>query len=303
MAENNIQMLDYNNSPFDSLEQIYRYGDEAIKGVSRFADDMLKQLRIPAAEESSKLITELNRLIKSINKNNFYGKYKALGRDFEKIFARIKQYELELKDSNDILRGLYEKNIHFYRELEQYIQLADKYIKINLSPVIEALDGKGEDPAGGLSQIKRDRFLRIKETLEQRMIELRTSKTLSLQTKLQLDLILKCNLNIEEKINSAFVITLPQLNQGILQAVKLKRQRIFTESMEALKASARKLIRKNIKNNSSRQTLMESIEESYKTIINGIDEIELLEDENKRQRRELIKKLEEYKIANADRKN
>jgi uncharacterized protein YaaN involved in tellurite resistance len=317
---------------FDSPDKIFSYGEEATKGVSRFADEILSQLSLSFAEESSKLLATLNHLMGRFDKVDFhedtsmkgffsklvqkvkksagdlYDKYTAFSKEIDKIFVDIKKYELEIKDTNGMLDRMYDENMRFYKELEKYIEYGKSYLENTISPAIGSLESKMSDPMNGVSQIELGKYNEIKETLEQRIYDLELAKAVSLQTAPQIKLIQKGNYNLIRKINSAFVITMPLFKQGIIQAITVKRQKLHMDSMKALDESTNKLLVQNAHNivenakttaqlGNTSSVRVESIEESYNTIINGIKDVQLLQAENRKQREESMRKLEEYKTA------
>jgi uncharacterized protein YaaN involved in tellurite resistance len=328
-----IQPIDTKNEViFDSPDKIFSYGEEATKGVSRFADEILSQLSLSFAEESSKLLATLNHLMGRFDKVDFhedtsmkgffsklvqkvkksagdlYDKYTAFSKEIDKIFVDIKKYELEIKDTNGMLDRMYDENMRFYKELEKYIEYGKSYLENTISPAIGSLESKMSDPMNGVSQIELGKYNEIKETLEQRIYDLELAKAVSLQTAPQIKLIQKGNYNLIRKINSAFVITMPLFKQGIIQAITVKRQKLHMDSMKALDESTNKLLVQNAHNivenakttaqlGNTSSVRVESIEESYNTIINGIKDVQLLQAENRKQREESMRKLEEYKTA------
>ena len=315
----------------DTPDKILSFGEEATKGVSRFADEILSQFNLSFAEESSKLLVTLNNLMGRFDKGDFqdesskglfakllqkakksagdlYDKYTSFNKEIDKIFVGVKKYEIEIKDTNVMMDKMYEENMRFYAELDKYVQMANQFLREKIDTAIESLEEKASDPGNGIAQIELGRFREVKDTLEQRIYDLELAKAVSLQTAPQIKLIQKGNYNLIRKINSAFVITMPLFKQGIIQAITIKRQKLHMDSMRALDESTNKLLLQNAQNivdntkasvamNQNSSVRIETIEESYNTIINGIKEVEQLQQDNRKIREESLKKMEELKNA------
>ena len=105
------------------------------------------------------------------------------------------------------------------------------------------------------------------------------------------------NMNLVRKINSAFIITLPVFKQALAQAMMLKRQRLQAEAMAALDEKTNEMLIKNAKNTAEQAKMaarmasgssikIETLETTWKTIIDGIDETMQIQEEARKQRQE-----------------
>ena len=114
------------------------------------------------------------------------------------------------------------------------------------------------------------------------------------------------NINLIRKINSAFIITLPIFKQSLAQAIMLKRQRLQAEALSELDKKTNEMILKNATNTVEQAKLtaqmasgssikVDTLEKSWKTIVNGIEETKRIQDEARRQRAEDKVKLENIK--------
>ena len=103
------------------------------------------------------------------------------------------------------------------------------------------------------------------------------------------------NMNLVRKINSAFIITLPIFKQTLAQAIMLKRQRIQAESMAALDEKTNEMLIKNARNSAEQAKLtaqlasgssvkIETLETTWRTIVNGIEETRQIEENARKQR-------------------
>ena len=142
--------------------------------------------------------------------------------------------------------------------------------------------------------------------LEQRTQDLRVAENVAMQTIPMLKTMEFSNINLIRKINSAFIITLPIFKQSLAQAIMLKRQRLQAEALSELDKKTNEMILKNATNTVEQAKLtaqmasgssikVDTLEKSWKTIVNGIEETKRIQDEARRQRAEDKVKLENIK--------
>ena len=114
------------------------------------------------------------------------------------------------------------------------------------------------------------------------------------------------NYNLVRKISSAFIITLPVFKQALAQAILLKRQKIQAESMAALDAKTNELLIKNAQNTVEQSKMtarlasgssisVDTLETTWKTIMDGIEETKQIEQDARKQRIEDKQRLEAIK--------
>ena len=142
--------------------------------------------------------------------------------------------------------------------------------------------------------------------LEQRTQDLRTAENVAMQSIPMIKTMEFSNMNLVRKINSAFIITLPVFKQALAQAIMLKRQRIQAESMAALDAKTNEMLIKNARNTAEQSKMtarlasgssikIETLETTWRTIVNGIDETKAIQENARKQRIDDQKRLENIK--------
>ena len=88
------------------------------------------------------------------------------------------------------------------------------------------------------------------------------------------------------------MVTIPVFKTGMIQAVAIKRQKVQADSMKALDERTNEMLMKNAENISkqsvdiaklsgSSSIKIETLESTFNTIMNGIEETMRIEDENK----------------------
>ena len=142
--------------------------------------------------------------------------------------------------------------------------------------------------------------------LEQRTQDLRVAENIAMQSVPMIKTMAFSNMNLVRKINSAFIITLPIFKQALAQAIMLKRQRIQAEAMSALDQKTNEMLIKNAQNTVEQSKMtaalasgssikIETLETTWRTIMNGIDETKQIQDNARRQRVEDKARLDNIK--------
>ena len=142
--------------------------------------------------------------------------------------------------------------------------------------------------------------------LEQRTQDLRTAENVAMQSIPMIKTMEFSNMNLVRKINSAFIVTLPVFKQALAQAILLKRQRIQAEAMSALDEKTNEMLIKNARNTAEQSKMtarlasgssvkIETLETTWRTIVNGIDETRQIQENARKKRVEDQARLENIK--------
>ena len=108
------------------------------------------------------------------------------------------------------------------------------------------------------------------------------------------------------KIDSAFITTLPIFKVSVINAITLRRQAIQNQTIYQAEDYTRQLFEKtvkqtidntkNVKKSASNPVIsIETLEKTYNTILTGIEEVRQIDEKNKEERLQNIRKLEELK--------
>jgi uncharacterized protein YaaN involved in tellurite resistance len=232
-------------------------------------------------------------------------KYHTMGDDVDKIYVELKKYETEIKQSNKNLSTMFEANVEYYHELVKYI-LAGEQACAELEKQIEKRQGDMAATGDNSIQFEITSLNQSLMMLEQRTQDLRTAENVAIQSIPMIKAMEFSNMNLVRKINSAFIITLPVFKQALAQAIMLKRQKIQAESMSALDAKTNELLIKNAQNTVEQTKLttalasgssirIETLETTWRTIVDGIDETRRIQEDARAKRVEDKARLENIK--------
>ena len=302
---------------------IVKFGAEAADQISAASDQVLNSMSIQQINDTGVMLKNLaaimdqfdakeledkpglfSKLKKNIEK--ILNKYDTMGKEIDKIYVQPKGYETEIEQANTKLDNMYEANIGYYQQLVKYIMAGEQGVK-ELDAFIEEYQKKvQENPDDGTIRMDLSNLTQMREMLDQRVMDLKIAENVALQTVPMLKTMEYSNLNLVRKINSAFIITMPVFKQSLAQAIMLKRQRIQAESMKALDEKTNELLIKNAQNTVEQSKMIaqmsanssikvETLQQTWQTIVNGIDEVQAIQDEAKAKRKEDAKALEDIK--------
>ncbi len=309
-----------------NMESIVTFGSHAAEEISKASDVVLNSMSMAQLDESSQMLTALAKImdqfdIEEIKENpGLFGKlfgnlrkkldqlldkYHTMGDEVDKIYVQLKQYESEIRQSNRKLDQMFEANVNYYHELVKYILAGEQGCR-ELQAYIDQKTAEMEETGDNSIQFEITELNQCLMLLEQRTMDLRTAESVAIQSIPMIKTMEFSNMNLVRKINSAFIITLPVFKQALAQAMMLKRQRIQAESMAALDAKTNELLVKNAKNTVEQSKMttamasgssikIETLETTWRTIVNGIDETRAIQENARKQRVEDTKRLEAIK--------
>lgn len=310
----------------NNLDTITTFGSEAADEISKVADVVLNSMNMSQLDESSEMLTALSRImskfdIEEIKENDgilgklfgnlkkqldkILAKYHTMGDEVDKIYVQLKQYESEIKQANRKLDQMFDANVEYYHELVKYILAGEQACK-ELEAYIEQRRNDFETTGDNSIQLELASLNNSLMMLEQRTQDLRTAESVAIQSIPMIKTMEFSNMNLVRKINSAFIITLPVFKQALAQAIMLKRQKIQAESMAELDKKTNEMLIKNARNTVEQSKMtakmasgssikIETLETTWRTIVNGIDETKAIQENARKQRVDDAARLESIK--------
>lgn len=309
-----------------NMDSIVNFGAEAADEISKASDQVLNSMNMSQLDETSELLNTLANImskfdIEEIKENpslfsklfnnmkkqldKILAKYHTMGDEVDKIYVQLRKYEDEIRQSNRKLNTMFDANVGFYHDLVKYILAGEQGCK-EIEAYIEKLQNDMAATGDNSIQFEIQSMQQALMMLEQRTQDLRTAENVAMQSIPMLKTMEFSNYNLVRKINSAFIITLPIFKQALAQAILLKRQKIQAESMAALDEKTNELLIKNAKNTVEQSKLtakmaagssiqIETLETTWKTIMDGINETQQIEQDARRKRLDDQKRLEVIK--------
>lgn len=302
---------------------IVKFGAEAADQISAASDQVLNSMSIQQINDTGVMMKHLAAimdqfdakeledkpgLFAKLKKNieKILNKYDTMGKEIDKIYVQLKGYETEIEQANTKLDNMYEANIGYYQQLCKYILAGEQGVKELDAYIADYQQKIAANPDDHTLSMDLSNLQQMREMLDQRVMDLKIAENVALQTVPMLKTMEYSNLNLVRKINSAFIITMPVFKQSLAQAIMLKRQRIQAESMKALDEKTNEMLIKNAQNtvdqskmiaqmSASSSIKVETLQQTWQTIVNGIDEVQAIQDEAKNKRKEDAKALEAIK--------
>lgn len=303
----------------NDFNQLVNFGAKAADEISKASDIVLSNTNLSQVYKTSNVIKTLNNILEKVSIEEIkkepgmlekvfgsvqnaieklLSKYNQVGRDIDKVYVELKINEEELKTSNQILKTMFDSNVEYYHELVKYIIAGEKAVE-EIKEQIKNREKAFEETKDSAIQFELGKLNQCLLVLEQRVQDLRHTEAVAILSIPQINSMAYNNVNLIRKINSAFIVTIPVFKQALAQAVILKRQHLQSQMLKALDEKTNKMIEENATNaiQLSKETTkiatessikIETLEKTWKTIVEGIDEINALQEE-------MIKKCNEDK--------
>lgn len=311
-------------------QTIVTFGAEAAAEIAKCSDTILNSVNMNQINESGTLLNTLGNIMDKFDIeeiasseekkgifSKFFGgvqkqidqllaKYHTMGEEVDKIYIQLKQYETEITESNQKLQSIFEANVGYYQLLVKYILAGEQGLK-EIEEYLEKLrQDQVQNPTDSMIQLDINSLEQAHTILEQRVQDLRIAENVSMQSIPMIQSMQFGNLNLIRKINSAFIITLPIFKQALTQAILLKRQKVQADAMQALDERTNEMLLKNARNTaeqtkltaqlaSSSSVKIETLEQTWKTIVTGIEETKRIQEEASVKRAEDAKRLDAIK--------
>lgn len=311
-----------------NTNSILMFGQKPSENISRVSDELLKSMKAVKAEEVSEMLVHLTKImdkfdIQELTEPNakpsvfskifksmqnsiekLFEKYDDMGKEVDAIYVTLKKFETDIQKSNADLKKLMDGNIEFFQQLEKYVVAGEI--------ALEEIEDYKQQYANNDSISPEERQMMIqkldmaKEMLSQRIYDLRIAENVALQTCPMINTMQMSNFNLMRKINSSFIITLPIFKQCLAQAVILKRQEVQAKSIKQLDDKTNELLLRNAELNATQSVniakmasgssiQIETLEKTYETIKNGIEETKAIQAQARAEREQNSAKLESLK--------
>lgn len=308
---------------------ILELGKETATGISSFSDRMLSTIKQSDLNKSTVLLTNLNKVMDRFDPTDFQeekknegflkrlfskgkqqlenilAKYDTMNKEVDVIFTEIQKYEIEMKRNTVQLENMYDENLDYFRQLSEFVAAIDLKVA-DLETKLVTLSADAEQ-GNQIAAMELESTKSAIELLKQRGYDLEMAQQVSFQSAPQIRLMQQGNNHLIGKINSAFVTTIPIFKQGLIHAVTIQRQRLVSDSMEELDKRTNEMLLKNADNvrktsvdlarrASSPSIKIETIEQTWQTIMSGIEEVKQVQEQTAREREEGRQRIEKLQL-------
>ena len=310
----------------NDLTTIVSFGKDSAEKISQASDVVLRSMSLSQVNDTGKLLSTLGKVMDQFNIeeirenpslfNKLFGglkkqlekileKYNTMGDEVDKIYVQLKQYEREIIQSNNKLEEMFRSKLDYYHDLCTYIVAGEQGCQ-EITDYMEQRKQEMEATGDSSIQFEIQSLEQARDALEQRTQDLRTAEVVAMQSIPMIRTMEVSNLNLVRKINSAFIITMPVFKQALAQAIMLKRQKIQADALNALDQRTNEMLLKNAKNTMEQSKMVarmssgssikvETLESTWKTIVDGIEETKKIQEDARRQRADDQARLEKIK--------
>ena len=291
----------------NNLETIVSFGAEAAEEIAKASDVVLNSMSMSQLDESSEMLESLSKIMSKFdpselqeNKglfNKLFGnmkkqlekildKYHTMGEEVDKIYVQLREYEGEIKQSNRKLEQMFDANVDYYHQLVKYILAGEQGCR-ELEAYIAQRQADFEATGDNSIQLELAGLNNALMMLEQRTQDLRVAENIAIQSIPMIKTMAYSNMNLVRKINSAFIVTLPVFKQGLAQKTNEMLIKNAKNTVEQSKMTARLASGSSVK--------IETLETTWRTIVNGIEETQNIQKEARKQRINDAARLENIK--------
>ena len=184
------------------LGTIVSFGSEVAENISKCSDSVLNSINMSQLDNSSEMLNTLAKIMEKFDideikeKPGLFGKmfgnlrkqvdkildkYHTMGQEVDKIYVQLKQYEEEIKQSNQKLEKMFETNVEYFHELEKYILAGEQGIG-EIENYYEQRRQEFESSGEASIQFELTSLEQARVMLEQRVQDLRIAENVAMQS-------------------------------------------------------------------------------------------------------------------------
>lgn len=320
---NEIDMEDSNSIIF--------FGTKIQQKLTTLSDNMLDGVRNkdvgPAANSLSDMVATLrgfgadelvespgffaNLIAKIFGKSRpvvkFLQQYEEVRQQIDLVTDKLEGHKTKLLTDIASLDRLYDANLEYFHNLEDYIVAGDEKLRQLGDDVIPALAEKAEQSEEMLDAQTLKDLRSARDDLERRVHDLRLTRQVTMQGLPSLRLVQENDKSLVRKIQSTVANTIPLWKTQLAQAVTIYRSGQAAETVKEATDLTNELLEKNAENlREANRTVREQIERGVfdvevvkranQNLIETINESLQIADEGKRKRAEALTQLQEMEV-------
>ncbi|BBB91164.1 MAG TPA: toxic anion resistance protein [Methylomusa anaerophila] len=277
-------------------QAIINYGVSAQTKIAHTADNMIQHVRNKDAGEVGDILHQLVARVKEMNsdlavKPGFWeslpiigpmvstakkimAKYEKVEVEIEKIVDRLEAAKQSLTRDIIMLDKMYEANEEYFTELDQFIIAGEIKLRALKDKTIPEAQAEAALKNDMMFAQKVNDLIQLAERFEKRLYDLKTSRTLSIQTAPQLRIIQSNDKVLLEKIQTSILNTIPIWKQQVVLAIAMVNQTKALQLQNEVDNATNEMLRKNS------ELLKNTTIETAKAAQRGIIDIDTLKTVN-----------------------
>lgn len=244
------------------------YGSQSQKNIAQFSDSILAEVRSKDAGDVGELMSDLMVKVKDLDISQigdndsflsklpffkstkrsidkYLARYDSMEHQIDKIQAQLENARMELLKDIGTFDKLYEKNVEYFNELQLYIVAGEEKVKEMQDEVIPALleEAQAKDDPMAM-QVVND-FQESVNRFDKKIHDLKTSKTVAIQTAPQIKLIQNNDKLLVDKVSDAISNTIPLWKSQVVIALGMTKQKQVLDMQKEVSDTTNELLRKN----------------------------------------------------------
>ena len=311
-------------------QMLMQYGSGAKQNIADFSANILNNIRSKdtgyIGSLMSDLVTNVETLdFKSLEKDSgilgvfqkmekkvkrFLTQFEKLEVQVDRIEGKLEEARMELLKDIGMFDAMYEKNLDYFRKLQIYITAGEEKLAELKNTTIPSLRAEAQNSGDPMSaQVVRD-FEETVSQFEKKIYDLKTSKTIAIQTAPQIRLIQNNDKLLADRIQTAIQETIPLWKSQMVMALGMYRQqktlelqRDITDTTNALLLENSERLKQNtleVARESERGIVdIETLKKANENLISTINEAVRIQEEGRARRtaaeQELLKIEDELK--------
>lgn len=253
-------------------QMLMQYGSGARQNIAEFSGNILNNIRAKDTGYIGELMTDLVTNVQDLNFDSlekdsgilgifrkaeakvkkFLSQYEKLEVQVDRIEGKLEEARMEMLKDIGMFDSLYQKNLDYFKQLQIYITAGDEKIKELREQTVPSLRAEAEKSGDPMhAQLVRD-FEDTVTQFEKKVHDLKTSKTIAIQTAPQIRLIQNNDKLLADKIQTAIQETIPLWKSQMVMALglyrqqeTLKLQRDVTDTTNALLLKNSEILKQN----------------------------------------------------------
>ena len=304
-------------------QMLMQYGAGVKQNIADFSENILNNVKTKDTGYIGELMTGLvtsvqgldfeslekeTGIMKFLKKaeskvKKFMMQYEKLEVQVDRIEGKLDEARMEMLKDIGMLDAMYEKNLDYFHQLQLYIVAGEEKLKELREQTIPALRKEAEDSGDPMNaQVVKD-FEDTVGRFEKKLHDLRTSRTIAIQTAPQLRMVQNNDKLLADKIQTAIQETIPLWKSQMVMALGLYRQQEALKLQRDITDTTNQLLIQNsekLKQNTldvakeSERSIVDiaTLKKANENLISTMTEAVKIQQEGRRKRQEAEQELE-----------
>ena len=246
-------------------QMLMQYGSGAKQDIADFSGHILGSIRTKDSGYAGQLMADLVTNVESLDYDDlekdpgifglfqkagakvrrFLAQYQKLEVNVDRIEGKLEEARMQMLKDIGMFDSLYEKNLDYFRRLQVYITAGEEKLEELREKTIPSLRAEAQQSGDPMhAQLVRD-FEDSVNQFEKKVHDLKTSKTIAIQTAPQIKLIQNNDKMLADKIQTAIQETIPLWKSQMVMALGMYRQHETLKLQRSVTDTTNSLLMKN----------------------------------------------------------